>query len=166
MPHCAVSSGIDSVGSMLPQLTVKLSETLKLDPERPEYHRATVGKPCKECHCQCRERGRSFQRLYDPSKRLILLSQHSGSVGCHWMHSGEEHGQPAVEPTALYEHCERPAVSSTGASRWGPGPLLTATATLCTALCTTALHTISICISPPPVGTALVTVRHHACTHS
>ena len=29
---------------MLPQLTVKLKETLKLDPERPEYHRATVGE--------------------------------------------------------------------------------------------------------------------------
>jgi hypothetical protein len=40
----AVLSGVNSVGSMLPQLTVKLNETLKLDPERPEYHRATVGE--------------------------------------------------------------------------------------------------------------------------
>ena len=36
--------GLGSAAAMQPQLSVKLTQTLRLDPERPEYHRATVGE--------------------------------------------------------------------------------------------------------------------------
>jgi MoeA C-terminal region (domain IV) len=82
------------VGSMLPQLTVKLNETLKLDPERPEYHRATVGNRAtgKQCHvisfyfisCDCREEDMPFSvtEYVDGTKLSVTVLAALDVTGC------------------------------------------------------------------------------------
>jgi len=60
-------SGADPAQCMLPQVSVKLGQTLKLDPERPEYHRASVTWDSVGCCLVARSTGSQI------SSRLLSM---------------------------------------------------------------------------------------------
>ena len=103
--------GMDSIICMHPQLTVQLEEAIALDPERPEYHRATLLGSAASSGGIVTARSTGNQRSsrllsMKSSNALLCLPQGSGSLaaGTHVPALLTGPHLPPLEPTMCHHH--------------------------------------------------------------